>query len=116
MATKLEELAEFLTEGLQVFRPGVSKFLKALNSNSPKMISDSDSIALKELAHCRERDEKKRVDLRHLDICSVDPPGCTDIDDALHCRDLANGNYEVSKELPNKLNREFFDIMGMSGN
>nr|CAD7598117.1 unnamed protein product [Timema genevievae] len=43
-----------------------------------------------------EKDEKKRVDLRHLDICSVDPPGCTDIDDALHCRDLANGNYEVS--------------------
>nr|CAD7257123.1 unnamed protein product [Timema shepardi] len=41
-------------------------------------------------------DEKKRVDLRHLDICSVDPPGCTDIDDALHCRDLANGNYEVT--------------------
>nr|CAD7453909.1 unnamed protein product [Timema tahoe] len=43
-----------------------------------------------------EEDEKKRVDLRHLDICSVDPPGCTDIDDALHCRDLANGNYEVN--------------------
>ncbi|VDM70001.1 unnamed protein product, partial [Strongylus vulgaris] len=27
-----------------------------------------------------------RVDLRHLTICSVDPLGCTDIDDALHCR------------------------------
>lgn len=37
----------------------------------------------------------KRVDLRHLDICSVDPPGCTDIDDALHCRPLDNGNLEV---------------------
>ena len=35
------------------------------------------------------------MDLRHLDICSVDPPGCTDIDDALHCRVLENGNYEV---------------------
>ena len=35
------------------------------------------------------------MDLRHLDICSVDPPGCTDIDDALHCIDLPNGNYEV---------------------
>ena len=31
-------------------------------------------------------DEERRVDCRHLDICSVDPPGCTDIDDALHCR------------------------------
>jgi len=35
------------------------------------------------------------VDCRHLDICSVDPPGCTDIDDALHCRRLPNGNFEV---------------------
>jgi len=33
--------------------------------------------------------------LRHLEICSIDPPGCTDIDDALHVRALANGNYEV---------------------
>ena len=40
-------------------------------------------------------DFKTRQDLRHLDICSVDPPGCTDIDDALHCRELANGNLEV---------------------
>lgn len=30
-----------------------------------------------------------------MTICSVDPPGCTDIDDALHCRKLKNGNYEV---------------------
>lgn len=35
------------------------------------------------------------MDIRHLDICSVDPPGCTDIDDALHCRPLENGNLEV---------------------
>lgn len=27
-----------------------------------------------------------RTDLRHLDICSIDPPGCKDIDDALHAR------------------------------
>lgn len=25
----------------------------------------------------------------------MDPPGCTDIDDALHCRELENGNIEV---------------------
>ncbi|XP_078402118.1 exosome complex exonuclease RRP44 [Cetorhinus maximus] len=42
-----------------------------------------------------EQDLKKRMDLRHLYICSVDPPGCTDIDDALHCRELENGNLEV---------------------
>lgn len=37
----------------------------------------------------------KRVDLRDLTICSVDPPGCTDIDDALHCRLLPNGRIEA---------------------
>ncbi|RHZ52885.1 hypothetical protein Glove_456g19 [Diversispora epigaea] len=36
-----------------------------------------------------------RMDLRHLNVCSIDPPGCTDIDDALHVRSLPNGNYEV---------------------
>ncbi|KAL0075876.1 hypothetical protein J3Q64DRAFT_1773142 [Phycomyces blakesleeanus] len=40
------------------------------------------------------RDENRR-DLRDLNICSIDPPGCTDIDDALHVRELPNGNYEV---------------------
>ena len=41
------------------------------------------------------RDEAVRVDCRHLDICSVDPPGCTDIDDALHAVALDNGNYSL---------------------
>lgn len=41
------------------------------------------------------QDLKNRVDLRDITICSVDPPGCTDIDDALHCRQLPNGNLEV---------------------
>ncbi|KAI8970424.1 exosome complex exonuclease RRP44-like protein [Mycotypha africana] len=38
---------------------------------------------------------EKRRDFRDLDICSIDPPGCTDIDDALHARQLPNGNWEV---------------------
>uniref|UniRef100_A0A8D0DYL4 Exosome complex exonuclease RRP44 n=1 Tax=Salvator merianae TaxID=96440 RepID=A0A8D0DYL4_SALMN len=42
-----------------------------------------------------DQDMKFREDLRHLCVCSVDPPGCTDIDDALHCRELENGNLEV---------------------
>ena len=37
----------------------------------------------------------RRTDLRHLPICSVDPPGCKDIDDALHVRPLPNGNFEL---------------------
>ncbi|CAI7644948.1 Exosome complex exonuclease dis3 [Penicillium manginii] len=36
-----------------------------------------------------------RRDLRDLLICSIDPPGCQDIDDALHARKLPNGNFEV---------------------
>ena len=37
----------------------------------------------------------KRIDLRDVLVCSIDPPGCKDIDDALHCRALQNGNLEV---------------------
>ncbi|KAL6940124.1 exosome catalytic subunit dis3 [Hanseniaspora vineae] len=37
----------------------------------------------------------KRVDLRDKLICSIDPPGCVDIDDALHAKKLENGNWEV---------------------
>lgn len=36
-----------------------------------------------------------RADLRGLLICSIDPPGCQDIDDALHAKILPNGNIEV---------------------
>lgn len=38
---------------------------------------------------------KGRRDLRELLVCSIDPPGCQDIDDALHARPLPNGNFEV---------------------
>ena len=42
-----------------------------------------------------EEERSKRMDLTGYEICSVDPPGCTDIDDALHCRDLGDGLFEV---------------------
>jgi exosome complex exonuclease DIS3/RRP44 len=35
-----------------------------------------------------------REDFRALNVMSVDPPGCKDIDDALHVRKLLNGNWE----------------------
>jgi len=38
---------------------------------------------------------QNRRDLRDLLICSIDPVGCQDIDDALHARQLPNGNVEV---------------------
>ncbi len=36
-----------------------------------------------------------REDLRDLLVCSIDPIGCQDIDDALHARPLPNGNFGV---------------------
>lgn len=42
-----------------------------------------------------EADMKNRVDMRHIGVFSVDPPGCTDIDDALHCLPLDNGNVQI---------------------
>ncbi|KAG9019626.1 exosome catalytic subunit dis3, partial [Tulasnella sp. 427] len=41
-----------------------------------------------------------RRDLRDLLICSIDPPGCQDIDDALHARRLPNGNVETGELTP----------------
>ncbi|KAF2002837.1 RNB-domain-containing protein [Amniculicola lignicola CBS 123094] len=38
---------------------------------------------------------KNRKDLRDLLVCSIDPPGCVDIDDALHATKLPNGNFQV---------------------
>ncbi|CAK9828415.1 Exosome complex exonuclease RRP44 [Anthophora retusa] len=61
-----------------------SRFSDAVLSSLPKMPW-----------HITDVDLAQREDLRHLDICSVDPPGCTDIDDALHCIDLPNGNLEI---------------------
>ncbi|ETW85530.1 putative exoribonuclease [Heterobasidion irregulare TC 32-1] len=38
---------------------------------------------------------RDREDLRNLIICSIDPPNCQDIDDALHARRLSNRNIEA---------------------
>ena len=40
-------------------------------------------------------DDSYRKDLRHLPVLSIDPPGCQDIDDALHCIVLPNGNWQI---------------------
>eukprot|EP00873_Tetraselmis_striata_P021093 jgi/Tetstr1/441357/TSEL_029608.t1 len=42
-----------------------------------------------------DRAEAGREDMRDICVCSVDPPGCKDIDDALHARELPNGNWEL---------------------
>ncbi|XP_062144128.1 exosome complex exonuclease RRP44 homolog A isoform X2 [Alnus glutinosa] len=45
-----------------------------------------------------------RQDLRHLCVFSVDPPGCKDIDDALHCTSLPTGNFEVGVHIADVTN------------
>jgi len=40
-------------------------------------------------------DIKDREDLRDVCVCSIDPPGCEDVDDALSCEALPNGNFRV---------------------
>lgn len=45
-----------------------------------------------------------RLDLRDLRVFSVDPPGCKDIDDALHCRAISNGNFEVGVHIADVTN------------
>lgn len=42
-----------------------------------------------------ESDLEGREDLRGLVVMSIDPEGCIDIDDALHCRALPGGAFEV---------------------
>lgn len=43
----------------------------------------------------QEVKDGQREDFRGLHVMSIDPPRCTDIDDALHFRTLRNGNIEV---------------------
>lgn len=52
----------------------------------------------------KDLNESNRVDLRHLCVFSVDPPGCKDIDDALHCTMLPTGNFEVGVHIADVTN------------
>ena len=42
-----------------------------------------------------EKVVSERTDLRHIPVVSIDPPGCKDIDDALHCLRLPNGHLQA---------------------
>ncbi|KAJ4459668.1 putative Exosome complex exonuclease RRP44 [Paratrimastix pyriformis] len=42
-----------------------------------------------------DSERERRLDLTGIDICSIDPLGCKDIDDALHARILPNGLVET---------------------
>ena len=42
-----------------------------------------------------EEELARRADFRELPVCSIDPPGCKDIDDALHIRQLGPDRFEA---------------------
>ncbi|CCD26529.1 exosome catalytic subunit DIS3 NDAI_0H03560 [Naumovozyma dairenensis CBS 421] len=92
------ETAEAETEALLLehdveYRPFSKKVLECLPAEghewkAPASLTDPASLAKDPLL-------ANRKDLRDKLICSIDPPGCVDIDDALHAKKLPNGNWEV---------------------
>jgi ribonuclease R len=51
--------------------------------------------AIAEAQHPAHAESFPRVDLRGVPTFTIDPPGCTDIDDALSIRKMPNGNWEI---------------------
>ncbi|RLV94763.1 Exosome complex exonuclease DIS3 [Spathaspora sp. JA1] len=87
------ESAEAETEALLLehdveYRPFSKNVLDCL----PK---EGDNWVVPDMTNPQDSQLKKRVDLRDRLVCSIDPPNCVDIDDALHAKQLPNGNYEV---------------------
>ncbi|KAK7739446.1 exosome catalytic subunit dis3 [Diaporthe eres] len=86
METKAAETEALLLEYDVQYRP----FPKTVLDCLPKEGHDWKVPASTEDPGWRDRE-----DLRGLLICSIDPIGCQDIDDALHAKPLPNGNFEV---------------------
>ncbi|KAG9108384.1 exosome catalytic subunit dis3, partial [Ceratobasidium sp. 392] len=85
--SKEAERESLLLEFDVPYRPFGKAILDCLPKEGDKWI-----VPPKEGAGPEWRD---REDLRDLIICSIDPPNCQDIDDALHARTLPNGNIEA---------------------
>lgn len=92
------ETAQAETEALLLehdveYRPFSKNVLECLPAEghdwkAPEDIKDASAIA-------KDPSLVKRQDFRDKLICSIDPPNCVDIDDALHAKKLPNGNWEV---------------------
>ncbi|WLF79340.1 exosome catalytic subunit dis3 [Lodderomyces elongisporus] len=87
------ESAEAETEALLLehdveYRPFSKNVLDCL----PK---EGDNWVVPDITNTTDKQLQKRVDLRDKLVCSIDPPNCVDIDDALHAQKLPNGNFEV---------------------
>lgn len=89
--SKEAEQESLLLEFDVPYRPFSKSILACLPSEGdhwtvpPKDEQDARSLAI----------WRDRVDMRAENICSIDPPGCQDIDDALHAKRLPNGNIEA---------------------
>ncbi|CAH0001147.1 unnamed protein product [Clonostachys byssicola] len=86
LETKAAETEALLLEWDVQYRP----FPKTVLDCLPKEGHDWKVPASTEDPGWRDRE-----DLRDLLICSIDPVGCQDIDDALHAQKLPNGNFQV---------------------
>ncbi|KAF9529933.1 hypothetical protein CPB83DRAFT_925381 [Crepidotus variabilis] len=85
--TKEAEQESLLLEFEVPYRPFGKAILDCLPQQGEQWVVPPKTESSKEW--------KDREDLRGLNICSIDPPGCQDIDDALHARVLPNGNVEA---------------------
>lgn len=85
--SKEAEQESLLLEHDVPYRPFSNAILDCLPPEGDNWV-----VPPKDMSHKAWRD---RVDMRDEIICSIDPPGCQDIDDALHAKQLPNGNIEA---------------------
>ncbi|KAF8583853.1 RNB-domain-containing protein [Ramaria rubella] len=85
--SKEAEQESLLLEFEVPYRPFGKAILDCLPVEGDKWVVPPKSAASPEW--------RDREDLRHLLVCSIDPPNCQDIDDALHARILPSGNIEA---------------------
>ncbi|GAA5882413.1 hypothetical protein JCM1840_000408 [Sporobolomyces johnsonii] len=88
VGSKEGEVESLLEEWEVPYRPFSSAILKCLPEQGegwvvPDKEDDPEGIW------------RGREDMRGEIVCSIDPPGCQDIDDALHAKRLPNGNIEA---------------------
>ncbi|BGP26866.1 mitotic control protein dis3 [Rhodotorula toruloides] len=89
VGSKEGEVESLLEEWEVPYRPFSSAILSCLPEEGDKWIVPPKGEAdVKNVWRGRE-------DLRDEIICSIDPPGCQDIDDALHAKRLPNGNIQA---------------------
>lgn len=88
VGSKEGEVESLLEEWEVPYRPFSSAILNCLPEEGDAWVVPSKEDDPKGIWNGRE-------DLRNEIVCSIDPPGCQDIDDALHAKRLPNGNIEA---------------------